>query len=109
MSDLAPSVEKERVSNYDPNKKQYVRQNDPERAARTRRNKTVNISGGLDDDVVRGKRKKKQASAPRPEPVNRYTYRAGEDRKGVHDRRDHHRARPLRAHRQAGPARSSKS
>ncbi len=29
MSDLAPSVEKERVSNYDPNKKQYVRQNDP--------------------------------------------------------------------------------
>ena len=69
MSDLAPSVEKERVSNYDPNKKQYVRQNDPERAARTRRNKTVNISGGLDDDVVRGKRKKKQASAPRPEPV----------------------------------------
>ena len=38
MSDLAPSVEKERVSNYDPNKKQYVRQNDPERAARTRRN-----------------------------------------------------------------------
>ena len=37
MSDLAPSVEKERVSNYDPNKKQYVRQNDPERAARTRR------------------------------------------------------------------------
>ena len=70
MSDLAPSVEKERVSNYDPNKKQYVRQNDPERAARTRRNKTVNISGGLDDEVVRGKRKKKQqASAPRPEPV----------------------------------------
>ena len=36
MSDLTPSVEKERVSNYDPNKKQYVRQNDPERAARTR-------------------------------------------------------------------------
>ena len=71
MSDLAPSVEKERVSNYDPNKKQYVRQNDPERAARTRRNnKGVNISGGLDDEFVRGKRKKKQqASAPRPEPV----------------------------------------
>ena len=71
MSDLAPSVEKERVSNYDPNKKQYVRQNDPERAARTRRNnKGVNLSGGLDDEFVRGKRKKKQqASAPRPEPV----------------------------------------
>ena len=70
MSDLAPSVEKERVSNYDPNKKQYVRQNDPERAARTRRNKGVNINGGLDDEIVRGKRKKKQqASAPRPEPV----------------------------------------
>ena len=70
MSDLTPSVEKERVSNYDPNKKQYVRQNDPERAARTRRNKGVNINGGLDDEIVRGKRKKKQqASAPRPEPV----------------------------------------
>ena len=71
MSDLTPSVEKERVSNYDPNKKQYVRQNDPERAARTRRNnKGVNLSGGLDDEFVRGKRKKKQqASAPRPEPV----------------------------------------
>lgn len=27
--DLTPTVEKERVSNYDPNKKQYVRQNDP--------------------------------------------------------------------------------
>ncbi|HIS03229.1 MAG TPA: translation initiation factor IF-2 [Candidatus Pullichristensenella avicola] len=69
MPDLAPSVEKERVSNYDPNKKQYVRQNDPERATRNRR-RDVNISGGLDDEIVRGKRKKKQqAAAPRPEPV----------------------------------------
>ena len=34
MPDLAPAMEKERVSNYDPNKKQYVRQNDPERAAK---------------------------------------------------------------------------
>ena len=69
MPDLAPSVEKERVSNYDPNKKQYVRQNDPERVARNRR-RDVNINGGLDDEIVRGKRKKKQqAAAPRPEPV----------------------------------------
>ena len=69
MPDLAPSMEKERVSNYDPNKKQYVRQNDPERAVRSRR-RDVNMSGGLDDEFVRGKRKKKQqAAAPRPEPV----------------------------------------
>ena len=39
MPDLAPAVEKERVSNYDPNKKQYVRQNDPERAAATSNNR----------------------------------------------------------------------
>ena len=67
--DLAPAVEKERVRNYDPNKKQYVRQNDPERASRNRR-REINIGGGMDDEFVRGKRKKKQqAAAPRPEPV----------------------------------------
>ena len=34
---MTPSVEKERVSNYDPNKKNYVRQHDPERVARNRK------------------------------------------------------------------------
>ena len=64
MPDLAPTVEKERVSNYDPNKKQYVRQNDPERAAarnNNRRRETNMMNGGYDDDFVRGKRKKKVA------------------------------------------------
>ena len=60
-SELAPTVEKERVSNYDPNKKNYVRQNDPERNANknARRNQPVTRGGYMDDDVVRGKRKKK--------------------------------------------------
>ena len=64
MPDLAPAVEKERVSNYDPNKKQYVRQNDPERAAArnsNRRRETSMMSGGYDDEFVRGKKKKKVA------------------------------------------------
>ncbi len=67
LSDLAPAVEKERVSNYDPNKKQYVRQNDPERAPSKsvrRRDNGVNMSiNGYDDEFIRGKRKKKQAPA----------------------------------------------
>ncbi len=61
MVDLVPAVEKERVSNYDPNKKQYVRQNDPERAANKnnrRRDTGVNMNG-YDDEFVRGKKKKK--------------------------------------------------
>ena len=62
--DLTPTVEKERVSNYDPNKKQYVRQNDPERG--TQDAAACARSGGYEDDeVVRGgKRKKKQ---PQPD------------------------------------------
>ena len=69
---LTPTVEKERVSNYDPNKKQYQRQNDPERA----RNKSRQGGRpgarrmGIDDEFVRGKRKKKQARpAFVPEPI----------------------------------------
>ena len=66
VPDLAPAMEKERVSNYDPNKKQYVRQNDPERARNTgrRRDTGVNMSiNGYDDEFVRGKRKKKPSAA----------------------------------------------
>ena len=64
--ELTPSVEKERVSNYDPNKKQYVRQNDPERSRNTGR-ATVRQRGGAgsgmnyDDEFVRGRKKKKAA------------------------------------------------
>ena len=75
MPDLAPAMEKERVSNYDPNKKQYVRQNDPERNANKnsnrRRDSGVNMSiNGYDDEFVRGKKKKKAAAQAKAfEPV----------------------------------------
>ena len=75
MPDLAPAMEKERVSNYDPNKKQYVRQNDPERNASKnsgrRRDTGVNMSiNGYDDEFVRGKKKKKAAAQVKAfEPV----------------------------------------
>ena len=62
MPDLTPTTEKERVSNYDPNKKQYERPKNPERTvnpnARKRDSQMFN-NGGLDDDFVRGKKKKK--------------------------------------------------
>ena len=62
MADLTPAVEKERVSNYDPNKKQYVRQNDPERNAnRGNRRRETGMMSGYDDDFIRGKKKKKAA------------------------------------------------
>ena len=75
MPDLAPAMEKERVSNYDPNKTQYVRQNDPERNANKnsgrRRDTGVNMSiNGYDDEFVRGKKKKKAAAQAKAfEPV----------------------------------------
>ena len=55
--EMTPSVEKERVSNYDPNKKNYVRQHDPERVARNRKQLARVNFKGLDDDVVRGGRR----------------------------------------------------
>ena len=78
-SELAPVAEKERVSNYDPNKKIYERQNDPERNANANKRNTgksagrnVNINNaGYEDDFERGKKnkRKQQAAAPKPEPV----------------------------------------
>ncbi|MBR4235210.1 MAG: translation initiation factor IF-2 [Clostridia bacterium] len=73
--ELMPSVEKERVSNYDPRKNQYVRQNDPERnTAKNKRQATRSAAPAmnLDDDYERGgkrKRKQAQSSQPKPEPV----------------------------------------
>jgi len=64
--DMTPSVEKERVSNYDPNKKNYVRQHDPERVAKNRKQLARENFSGYDDEVIRGGRKsrlKKQPSA----------------------------------------------
>ena len=66
--DLTPVMEKERVSNYDPNKKQYTRQNDPERnKARSRQG--AGRGGYGDDDAWRSRRKKKGMSAYKPEPI----------------------------------------
>ncbi len=70
MPDLTPTTEKERVSNYDPNKKQYERPKNPERTVNPnarKRDSQMFKNGGLDDDFVRGKRKKKNqqvAKAP---------------------------------------------
>ena len=52
--ELVPTVEKERVSNYDPNKKNYVRQHDPERVTRNRKQMAKSSFNGYDDDVIRG-------------------------------------------------------
>ena len=52
--ELTPVVEKEKVSNYDPNKKNYIRQHDPERVAKTRKQMVKENFSGYDDDVIRG-------------------------------------------------------
>ncbi|MBR3795796.1 MAG: translation initiation factor IF-2 [Clostridia bacterium] len=58
--ELIPTVEKERVSNYDPNKKLRQRQHDPEHQNAKNRKQLARESGyGMDDEVVRGGRKKK--------------------------------------------------
>ena len=65
--ELTPVVEKERVSNYDPNKKQYQRQHDPEHVAKNRKQLQKETFNGYDDETVRGGKKaratKKQPSA----------------------------------------------
>ena len=53
---------KERVSNYDPNKKNYNRQHDPERVSRNKRQQVRNNIVLGDDDTVRGKRRSKKPS-----------------------------------------------
>ena len=55
--ELTPVMEKERVSNYDPNKKNYVRQHDPEHVTRNKRNAVKNTFNGYDDEVIRGGRR----------------------------------------------------
>ena len=59
--EMAPAMGKERVSNYDPNKKNYVRQHDPEHVARNRKQLSRDAGySGYDDDVVRGGKKSRQ-------------------------------------------------
>ena len=54
---------KERVSNYDPNKKNYTRQHDPERVTRNKRQQVRNSFVSQDDESVRGgKRRSKKPS-----------------------------------------------
>ncbi|MGI5883350.1 MAG: translation initiation factor IF-2 [Candidatus Spyradocola sp.] len=72
--ELVPVMEKERVSNYDPNKNNYQRQHDPEKKAQKPKKQimkeTVRAAGGLDDEWRRSKKpKKQQNNQPRPEPV----------------------------------------
>ncbi|MBQ7887882.1 MAG: translation initiation factor IF-2, partial [Clostridia bacterium] len=58
--ELIPTVEKERVSNYDPNKKLRQRQHDPEHQNVKNRKQLARENGYAgEDDVVRGGRKKK--------------------------------------------------
>ena len=66
--ELMPTLEKERVSNYDPNKKQYQRPNDMERTKSKQRQQMNRNGYGMDDDFFRGKRKKKMP-AFRPDPI----------------------------------------
>ncbi|MBR7040478.1 MAG: translation initiation factor IF-2 [Clostridia bacterium] len=75
-ADMLPPVEKkERVSNYDPKKNQYVRQNDPEHNTVKNKRQVSRQAApqmNMDDEYERNvKRKRKQApiAAPRPEPV----------------------------------------
>ena len=59
--DMPPAMGKERVSNYDPNKKNYVRQHDPEHVARNRKQLSRDAGySGYDDDVIRGGKKSRQ-------------------------------------------------
>ncbi|MBQ2976945.1 MAG: translation initiation factor IF-2 N-terminal domain-containing protein, partial [Clostridia bacterium] len=65
--ELTPVVEKERVSNYDPNKKNYIRQHDPEHVSKNRKQLVKESFNGYDDETVRGGKRarasKKQPSA----------------------------------------------
>ncbi len=81
-ADMAPAMGKERVSNYDPNKKNYVRQHDPEHVARNRKQLSRDAGySGYDDDVVRGgkKRGKKVSAQQMMAPIKIETaYMSGE-------------------------------
>ena len=55
--EMLPTIEKDRVSNYDPNKKNYVRKPDPEHVSKQRKQsvrKSQPTFLGSDDDIVRG-------------------------------------------------------
>ncbi|MBQ6513819.1 MAG: translation initiation factor IF-2 [Clostridia bacterium] len=65
-AELAVPMEKERVSNYDPNKKNYVRQHDPEHVSKGRKQQARGNNSqfnGYDDEPIRGG---KRARAKKP-------------------------------------------
>ncbi len=64
--ELLPAVERDRVSNYDPNKKNYVRKPDPEHVSKSRKQSVRKSQPkfiGVEEDVVRGG---KRARARKP-------------------------------------------
>ena len=65
VPEMAPPMEKERVSNYDPNKKNYERQHDPERVTRNKKQQSKQNTrfNGYDDEPIRGG---KRARAKKP-------------------------------------------
>ena len=81
--ELFPVEEKAPVSNYDPNKKQYIRQHDPEHVARNRKQASKNSNySGYDDEVIRGgkrSRAKKPSAQQMMAPIKIETaYMAGD-------------------------------
>ncbi|MBR3904284.1 MAG: translation initiation factor IF-2 [Clostridia bacterium] len=64
--ELAPVVEKERVSNYDPNKKQYLRQHDPEHVSKNRKQLQKESFTGYDDETVRGGKRARASKKQQP-------------------------------------------
>ncbi len=73
IPELTPVMEKDRASNYDPNKSQYQRQHDPEKKAQKPKKQimkeNVRAQGGLDDEWRKNKKPKKQQMVSKPEPV----------------------------------------
>ena len=81
--ELSVPMEKERVSNYDPNKKNYIRQHDPEHVTRNRKQASKNNNyNGYDDEVIRGgkrARSKKPSAQQMMAPIKIETaYMAGD-------------------------------
>ncbi len=59
VDELLVPIEKDRVSNYDPNKKNYTRKPDPEHVSKQRKQTVRNKPGtfGMEDEVIRGGRR----------------------------------------------------
>ncbi|MBR2822227.1 MAG: translation initiation factor IF-2, partial [Clostridia bacterium] len=83
-AEMLPPIEKERVSNYDPNKKNYERQHDPEHVSRNKKQQSKQNSrfNGYDDEPIRGgkrARNKKPSAQQLMAPIKIETaYMAGD-------------------------------